>query len=75
MLAKRRADEYLDYVRQVQKEKEIKERARERAVNKIAAEMAEASDIKRRQLSEACSALEKEVRETQVKQTLEKGNK
>ncbi|KAM7542121.1 hypothetical protein Aperf_G00000011613 [Anoplocephala perfoliata] len=72
MLAKRRADEYLEYVKRVQKEKEINERARERAVDKVAAKMTEMSDAKRRQLSEASSALEKEVREAQIKRMLEK---
>nr|CDS27763.1 conserved hypothetical protein [Hymenolepis microstoma] len=67
-----RLEEYLQYVKQFQKDKEISEKQREKAMKKIAEHVMAEDCRSRRQQREASRALEKEVRETQIKQIKEK---
>lgn len=71
--SRQRSDEYLKYVKQMKKEKEIDEKIKENAVRRIAEQIVEANDRNHKQQREASQALEKEVREMQIKQMKEKG--
>ncbi|KAM3186317.1 hypothetical protein ACTXT7_004543 [Hymenolepis weldensis] len=70
--SKQRSDEYLEYVKQMKKEKEIDEKIKEDAIKRIAEQIVEANDRNHKQQREASQVLEKEVREMQIKQMKEK---
>ncbi|VDO00424.1 unnamed protein product [Rodentolepis nana] len=67
-----RLDEYLQYVRRFQKDKEITDKLREEEMKKIAEHVMAEDRRNRRQQREASRALEREVRETQIKQMKDK---
>lgn len=73
VVAKQRALALFEYARQLEKEKQLEEKRRERAMERIAEDIMEANEAKQRQSEEASRALEREVRQAQFKQMQEKG--
>ncbi|KAL5969139.1 hypothetical protein TSMEX_003149 [Taenia solium] len=73
VIAKQRALALFEYAKQLEKEKQLQEKRRERAMERMAGEIMEANEAKQKQLREASRALEKETRQAQLKQMQEKG--
>ncbi|CDS37254.1 conserved hypothetical protein [Echinococcus multilocularis] len=71
-IAKQRALNFFDYVKQLEEEKQLEEKRREWAMERIASDMMEANEAKQRQIGEASQALEREIRQAQLKQIREK---
>ncbi|VDK31724.1 unnamed protein product [Taenia asiatica] len=72
VIAKQRALALFEYAKQLEKEKQLEEKRRERAMERMAGEIMEANEAKQKQLREASRALEKETRQAQLKQMQEK---
>ncbi|KAL5107660.1 hypothetical protein TcWFU_004512 [Taenia crassiceps] len=73
--AKRRALAFFEYAKRLEIEKQLEEKRRERAMERMAGDIMAANEAKQRQLREASQNMEKEIRQAQLKQMQEKEEK